>query len=123
MRILIIDDEADVCKTITLMLTQLGHTSETAASATEALGKQAEQPFDMVLTDLGMPGVNGLELAQQIRAVAPTMRIVLFTGWSLQLNSEQLNQCGIERVISKPVKLKELLSALAPSPSIDPPNT
>jgi CheY-like chemotaxis protein len=112
MKILVVDDEADVCKTIALMLDRLGYACETAASGLEAIQKHAEQSFDVILTDLGMPGMNGLELAQQIKATAPGVRIILITGWPLQLNDEQLRQHGVECVINKPVRLKELLAVL-----------
>jgi CheY-like chemotaxis protein len=117
MRVLVVDDEADVCKTIALMLTRLGYTCETAASGAEALRKYAEQSFDVVLTDLGMPGMNGLELAEKIQAIKPGARIIIITGWPLQLSPEQRRQCGIEAVLNKPITAKELLSAINPESS------
>jgi len=112
MRILVVDDEPDVCATIALMLARLGYTCDTAASGLEALHKQAEHPADVILTDLGMPGMNGLELAQRIKATTPSIRIIVITGWPLQLSDEQLRQHGVECVINKPVRLKELLAVL-----------
>ncbi|MBI3948951.1 MAG: response regulator [Acidobacteria bacterium] len=117
MRILVVDDEENVCKTIALMLTRMGHTCETASGGEEALKMVGEASFNAVLTDLGMPGMNGLEVAERIKRIAPEVRIILVTGWPIQLSLEQLNQCGIERVVDKPIKLKDLLSALhAPRP-------
>lgn len=112
MNILVVDDEVEVCETITLMLDRLGYTCEMAASGPEAIQKHAESSFDVILTDLGMPGMNGLELAQRIKAATPDVRVILITGWPLQLSDEQLHQRGVECVINKPVRLKDLLAVL-----------
>jgi CheY-like chemotaxis protein len=115
MRVLVVDDEADVRMTLARVLTRRGYACETVSGAKEALAKYSEQPFDVVLTDLGMPGVNGWELAEQLKIVAPEVRILLITGWPIQISPEQLRERGIETIISKPVDLKELLSALSQS--------
>jgi CheY-like chemotaxis protein len=122
MKILVVDDEVDVGKTIALMLTRLGHACETASGGEEALQKCREQSFDLVLTDLGMPGINGLELAERIREITSDIRIILITGWSVSVSPDQLSACGIERVLDKPARLQELVAALAATPSAGSPN-
>lgn len=113
MKILVVDDEISVCQTITGMLSQLGHTSCSVTSADQALTQCAEEAFDLIITDLGMPGINGLEFAQRVRAHLPQARIILVTGWPVQLNAEQVDESGIECVIKKPLSLEALRVALA----------
>ncbi|RMG50676.1 MAG: response regulator [Acidobacteria bacterium] len=119
MKILVVDDEISVCQTITGMLSQLGHTSCSATSADQALTRCAEEAFDLIITDLGMPGINGLELAQRVRAHMPQVRIILITGWPVQLDAEQLSEYGVECVIKKPLTLKALQTALAGHASVE----
>ncbi len=119
MRILIVDDELHILKTLTTMLTRVGHTCRTASGPAEALRTLAEQPVDLILTDLGMPGMDGLELAERIKATTPEVRIILITGWPIQRSPEALRRSGIERVITKPISRTEILSAIIPGQPSD----
>lgn len=116
MNILIVDDEEDVCRTLSLILTRHGYTCQTAANGAEALKKCSEQTFDVVLTDRGMPGMNGLELAEQIKAQMPQTRIILITGWPGPLTADEQMRSGIEGILTKPISKTDLLNALTSKP-------
>src|SRR6185312_8468014 len=71
------------------------------------------QPFAAVITDLGMPYVDGRKVASTLRAAAPQVAIILLTGWGTRLIAENDVPVGVDRVLSKPPRLHELRSALA----------
>jgi len=110
MRILVVDDEADVCKTIALMLTRLGYTCETASSGTEALRMFGDQPFDVILTDLGMPGMNGLTVLAKLKGDPQTSGIPVVIV-SVQGETDMLLECqragAVDHVI-KPFDIEDL---------------
>src|SRR5207244_4683755 len=94
-------------------LTHLGHTSRLAADGPTGLALFAQEQFDLVLTDLGLPGMSGEEVARNIAAAAPGTPIILLTGWSNQLRPDGKPLEGVTRVLGKPVTLDALRAALA----------
>lgn len=116
MNILIVDDEEDVCRTLSLILIRHGYTCQTATNGAEALKRCSEETFDVVLTDRGMPGMNGLELAEHIKANSPQTRIILITGWPGPLTDDERARTGIETVLTKPISKTELLNVLTTKP-------
>ncbi len=82
-RVLVVDDDPLVLAGTAMMLEDLGHRAVAAASAAEALALLAAQPgFDLVLTDFAMPGMTGLELAEQLRRDRPGLPVALVTGFA-----------------------------------------
>jgi len=80
-RVLAVDDEPALGRMLALMLNEQGHKTVVATSAEEALDRLAAEPFDLLLTDIGMgPGMNGWELAEQVRQRWPAVRLV-FGYW------------------------------------------
>ena len=115
-RILVVDDERVVRQVITDMLSELGHESITAESGLEGLETFRKERFDLVLTDLGMPGMNGLQLARLMRSIDDQTPIVLLTGWGDTIDEEEAKRHGIWKVISKPVRMDELKDLIASLP-------
>ena len=81
---------------------------ETARGAAEALSKLEHTEFDLVLTDLNMPGMNGVELAREVKRRKERMRVVLITG----SNPQNITQ-DIDRVLLKPISVEELKETIA----------
>jgi DNA-binding NtrC family response regulator len=81
-RILIVDDEAAIRLTMDILLRRHGYSVATATSGEEALALIAQQPFDLLLLDLKMPGLSGLEVAQRAQGIQPTASILILTGSS-----------------------------------------
>src|ERR1700688_3008004 len=77
--VLVVDDEPALRKTIRASLAASGYTVEEAGTGGEAVGVIQRQPFDLVLLDVNMPGMNGLEACRQIRAFAPRTGIIMVT--------------------------------------------
>jgi DNA-binding response OmpR family regulator len=81
-RILVVDDEAAIRLTMNMLLRRNGYTVTTAARGEEALGLLAQHSFDLLLLDLKMPGLSGLEVAQRARDIQPAAAVLILTGSS-----------------------------------------
>ena len=109
--VLVVDDEHQVRELLATILRHLGHIWETACNAAEALRKVENTEFDLVFTDFNMPGMNGYELAREIKSRKQRMPIVLITG-----RSPGYVPPHIDRILLKPFtvdQLRETISALA----------
>jgi len=116
--ILVIDDMEPLLRLLGEGLTHYGHTVATALTGTEGLELYRGGHFDLVICDLGIPGLDGWEVAQQIRTICegsrmPKTPFVLLTGWGDQVEeSRRISECGVDRVVSKPVDIPKLLEIL-----------
>jgi CheY-like chemotaxis protein len=90
------------------MLRLTRHEVVTASEGIEALERFRAGPFDLVLTDLAMPGMSGWQVAQAVKAIRPEVPVVLVTGWGVELPAEQLRASGVDRVMTKPFRLDEV---------------
>ena len=111
LRILLVDDEPDVRQSVGGMLSGMGHLVDCAADGREALRLARRRPFDVVITDLGMPAMTGIELATRLRELVPTRPIILLTGWAGEFDRQRPD--GIAMVQAKPVTMRQLAVALA----------
>lgn len=101
-RILVVDDEPTVCKSIRQVLIREDCDVETALSGEEALRKDAERPYDVMIVDLMMPGLSGMELLRSIKAGNPKARIIMVTGYPTMRNTLQAMQLGAMDFLPKP---------------------
>jgi two-component system, NtrC family, response regulator len=92
------------------MLSSAGHTVFTAASGREALDLFEREPVDLVLTDLGMPGMTGLVLAAELKQ-RRTIPVLLLTGWADELDAA--NAPSVDLIVPKPFTRERLFDALA----------
>jgi PAS domain S-box-containing protein len=113
-RVLLVDDEPQILGLIQRLLESAGYTVTGHRSGLEALEQFHADPqqFDLVLTDLTMPGMTGDTLAQEIRAVRREIPIILSTGFGLSLTDEAAEELGLSAVLLKPVGSAELLSTV-----------
>ena len=103
-RILLVEDDQLVRDIISRMLRDAGHTVQVASNGLEGLKRFQEGSYDLVIADLGMPGMSGDTLADRIRSLAPTVPVMALTGW--QLDEEQRRH--FDEVLRKPVTRKVL---------------
>jgi CheY-like chemotaxis protein len=110
----VVDDEPMMTKAVMRMLKPAGHVVSEAASGEEALDRLAEQPFDVVVSDMGMgAGMNGWDLAVAVKGRWPGIRFLLATGWGAAIGPGEARARGVEAVLAKPYHPTELLQALA----------
>src|SRR5262249_26344733 len=112
-RILLIDDQPEVAETLSGLLTYLGHHVVTTNDGWEGLSRLQHEPFDTVVTDLGMPGLDGRGVAQQAKQIAPQVRVILLTGWGEEMIANGDQPEGVDRVVAKPVSMDQLREVLA----------
>ncbi|RME48188.1 MAG: sigma-54-dependent Fis family transcriptional regulator, partial [Deltaproteobacteria bacterium] len=112
LQILVVDDEAVACESISYYLAQKGFAVKTAASGREALRILREGFGDIVITDINMPAMNGLELTRQVRRSFPDVEIMLITGFSSEETVLQALKAGAADFFKKPVNMRELTAAL-----------
>jgi PAS domain S-box-containing protein len=118
LRILLVDDDPVVAESLRNALHGDGHLVTTADGGRAGIdafiaAKERGEPFTVVITDLGMPHVDGRKVAAAIRAASPKTPIILLTGWGQRLASEHGVPSEVNRLLSKPPKLRELRVALA----------
>jgi CheY-like chemotaxis protein len=118
LRVLAIDDDPIVLQSLRYALEQDGHTVETAAGGQAGIDAFREanarnEPFAAVITDLGMPYVDGRAVAAAIKSFRPQTPVILLTGWGQQIIADSETPANVDRVLAKPPKLVELRSALA----------
>ncbi len=107
--ILVVDDEATQREILRTILTSEGYRVETAASAAEALQKSAQKRFDLVLTDLRMPGADGLSLVGQLTREDPPTLVILMTAYGSMDSAEEALRQGAFDYLTKPLERDELL--------------
>jgi CheY-like chemotaxis protein len=118
MRILIVDDDPLLLKSLRDTLESEGHDVTVAAGGQAGINAFVEShaagtPFPLVITDLGMPHVDGRKVAATIKASVPETMVIMLTGWGRRLVAEGEVPAGVDLVLAKPPKLLELRSALA----------
>ncbi len=109
-RILFVDDEQALVHMGRQILEKIGYSVETRTSSIEALGlfKGDADRFDLVITDLTMPNMQGDELSSEITAIKEDMPVILCTGFSLGITDAQAQASGIRAVVEKPILVNEI---------------
>jgi signal transduction histidine kinase/ActR/RegA family two-component response regulator len=116
LRILIVDDDPLLIRALRETLEDDGHSVATANGGQAGIDVFAalhkEKPFSLVITDLGMPHVDGRKVSAAIKTLSPTTPVILFTGWGHRLVAEGDIPDNVDRVLNKPPKLHDLRAAL-----------
>ena len=118
LRLLVVDDDPLLTKSLRDTLEADGHSVVTASGGQEgidtfAASERSGERFAAVITDLGMPYVDGRKVASAVKATAPSKPVIMLTGWGQRLVAEGDIPPHVDRVLNKPPKLRELRSALA----------
>jgi putative two-component system response regulator len=111
-KILVVDDAAELRDLISRFLARRGHRVDTAASAQEAMELLSAATYDLVLTDLQMPGESGLELLAELRSRSEDTRAILMSGAAAASDAAVAIEHGIDRLLLKPFELTELQAAV-----------
>ncbi len=117
LRILVVDDEADMRELLVAILSEYGVQVKVAASAEEALTALDQFQPDVLISDIGMPEVDGYALMRQIRQLLPQqgglIRAIALTAYAGEYNQQQALEAGFQRHVAKPVEPYELVKTIA----------
>ncbi len=118
LRILVVDDDPLLLKSLRDVLEAGGHKVVTAAGGQAGIDTFREalaggKSFAVVITDLGMPYVDGRQVASAVKQASPSTPVIMLTGWGQRMADESDIPAHVDRVLSKPPKLRELSAALA----------
>ena len=109
--ILVVDDEPPITFFLVQVLEHLGHSVKACLSSEDAFRVFVKQPnsFDLIITDMGMPGMTGLELAEKIKAINPNVPIMICTGYSEHVTAENYHRMGLAGFVAKPFNTELLV--------------
>jgi CheY-like chemotaxis protein len=107
--ILVVDDEADTCRNLSDILTDLGYHVDTALDGFAALKLAQKKPYDIALLDLKMPGMDGLTLYRELRKLRSETVAIVVTAYASKATAEEALAAGAWRVLPKPVEFPRLL--------------
>lgn len=111
-RILVVDDNTDASEMLKRALETLGHDVQVASSGEAALAMAVDAPIDAVVLDIGLPGMNGFEVADRLRAICPHVRLIALTGYGQPADAEATRRAGFHAHCTKPVTVSTLLQHL-----------
>ena len=111
-KILVVDDEEHVCQSVKKILTRKGYTVENALDVETAVKKMNSSPYDLVITDLTMPQVTGVEFAEKLMDVRPDIPVILCTGMNDGIDEKRVKAAGIREILMMPANLSELKDAV-----------
>ncbi len=108
-QILIVDDDPAVLESCAPILADEGHAVETASGGAQAIAALRERPFDLMLIDLRMPGMDGIETLREAKRIDPQVTCVIFTAYGTVQNAVEAMRCGAFNYITKPFTADELI--------------
>jgi CheY-like chemotaxis protein len=130
-KVLVVDDDPVVGRSIDRILSPRGYAVISAASGAEALDRLAREDYDVVYTDIKMPGMDGLEVAERIKASRPWLPVVIVTGYGSEANEARAKDIGVAGFLRKPLSpemvetsahdaLRAPMPILVPAPAAAP---
>jgi CheY-like chemotaxis protein len=117
LRVLVVDDDPIIIKALEDALTGDGHAVQSAPGGQAALNMfekalAAPHPYDVVITDLGMPTIDGRRVAETVKRLSPRTPVVMLTGWGSRMLAEKEVPANVDRLLAKPPRLLELRATL-----------
>jgi len=126
-KVLVVDDDAAVRKSFDRVLSSNGYAVITAESGEEAVSKLNEEKYDIVYSDIRMPGMSGLEVAETVKARRPWTPVVIITGYGSDAAEARAKAAGVAKFLHKPLSpamiedsARDVLAAAAPTASAEP---
>ncbi|MBI4267742.1 MAG: response regulator [Chloroflexi bacterium] len=115
--VLVVDDNSDLLNTFSLILKRRGYDVDTAREGFSAVEKHKRYHFDVILMDVVMPGMNGVETFRRIREIDPSARVVLMTAYHDESELKSVLNEGVFRAVYKPVDIGQLMSLISDATS------
>lgn len=111
-RVLIVDDDSNASQCLSDVLEGFDYSCEVASNGQEGLNLFRSEKFDVVISDINMPIINGVEMAQSIKKENPESGIILMTAVLHQELAEVARQSGIEYILGKPLDMNRLIKTV-----------
>jgi CheY-like chemotaxis protein len=111
-RVLVVDDDADLARTTALVLKRHGFDVSVAADGMAAIQQAEQNPFDVMLMDIRMPGMDGVEAYKHIKTLQPSIMVIMMTGFSVEDRIQEALREGALAVLTKPLDLDRLLQLI-----------
>ncbi len=112
-RILVVDDDENVREVLADLLLLEGHEVFLADDGEKAIHLFQEKKPDLIITDLGMPGISGWEVSRQAKAMQPEIKVIVISGWGATLEKDQLERNYVDQVLPKPFHLDQVKNTIA----------
>jgi len=111
-KLLVVDDDKSYLNALKKILTKMGYAAEVAAGSEEALKILEKEKFPLIITDLDMPGIDGVELCKQIKEIDSNSIVYALSGYITEYDTENLEKSGFDGYLSKPAKIEVLKQAI-----------
>jgi CheY-like chemotaxis protein len=113
-RLLVVDDDRDILEATQMLLEDMGLEVEVSSSGREVVDKlRAGNRYDLVLCDLGMPEIDGWQVARAVRQSSPETKFYMLTGWATEIGAADPKRGLVDGVLCKPIELDNLEKILA----------
>ena len=115
LRVLVVEDNHDAAEALTMLLELFGHQATVVAEGTQAVEAVRSNAFDIALIDIGLPGIDGYEVARRIRMIPNTeaLTLVALTGYGQEADKQRALSAGFDEHLTKPVKIERLRALLS----------
>ncbi|MEO6223773.1 MAG: response regulator [Vicinamibacterales bacterium] len=111
--VLVVDDDSAVRELLLKALTTAGYLVDVAIDGPSALTRLTEKSYDLMITDLKMPGQDGLSLIREARITSPGLPVIVITGYSSEATAIEAINLGVSGYLTKPFRLPRILAATA----------
>ena len=111
--VLVVDDDAAVRELLAKALTGAGYQVDVAVDGPSALARLGEKAFDLMITDLKMPGLDGLSVIREARRAYPSLPVIVITGYSTEATAIEAIDLGVAGYLTKPFRVPRILAAAA----------
>jgi CheY-like chemotaxis protein len=111
-KVLVVDDDAEVLRPLCSYLEQAGYRVSTARDGHEAIDQLRAAHTDVLLTDIGMPKMDGLELCRRAHALLPRLPVVLMSGWASDVDHAKARAVGAQALLAKPFAMQQVCDIL-----------
>jgi CheY-like chemotaxis protein/anti-sigma regulatory factor (Ser/Thr protein kinase) len=111
-RILVIEDEAGIQNLLSAILRKGGHEVEIATSGDQGIEIYENNEFDLVFTDLGMPGMSGWQVAEKVKGINGRVPVVLITGWDIRQEESEMKDSYVDLIVHKPFEVDHVLNVV-----------
>jgi signal transduction histidine kinase/ActR/RegA family two-component response regulator len=111
-RVLLVDDDENIRSVISDILDLMGHQVMAASCGEDGVELFQKHEFDLVITDLGMPGISGWDVTRTCKDLKPQVPVIMISGWGNQIDEDMITQSRLDGVLAKPFEMNKIKSML-----------